>query len=61
MVTHHAPHTWSVPAASEGDPLTPTYASDLERLMGRSALWVYGHMHESCDYTVRGTRVVCNP
>lgn len=61
VVTHHAPHPRSVPAAYEGDPLTPAYASDLERLMGRSALWVHGHMHESCDYMVRGTRVVCNP
>ena len=25
------------------------------------ALWVHGHMHESYDYEVYGTRVVCNP
>lgn len=61
VVTHHAPHPRSVPAVYEGDPLTPAYASDLERLMGNSALWVHDHMHESCDYTVHGTRVVYNP
>ena len=27
----------------------------------RAALWVHGHMHESFDYEVYGTRVVCNP
>ena len=24
-------------------------------------LWVHGHTHDSFDYTVDGTRVVCNP
>jgi Icc-related predicted phosphoesterase len=25
------------------------------------ALWVHGHVHNSCDYRVGATRVVCNP
>ena len=25
------------------------------------ALWIHGHKHESFDYEVNGTRVVCNP
>ncbi len=25
------------------------------------ALWVHGHTHDSCDYHVGATRVVCNP
>jgi hypothetical protein len=30
--------------------------------MGPSAvLWIHGHTHESFDYVVNGTRVVCNP
>jgi hypothetical protein len=24
-------------------------------------LWVHGHTHDSFDYTLNGTRVVCNP
>ena len=24
-------------------------------------LWVHGHMHDSFDYAVNGTRIVCNP
>ena len=27
----------------------------------RAALWIHGHMHESSDYEIYGTRVVCNP
>jgi hypothetical protein len=30
--------------------------------MGPSvSLWTHGHTHESFDYVVNGTRVVCNP
>jgi hypothetical protein len=37
--------------------------SDAERLMGveRVVLWIHGHTHDSFDYTVGGTRVLCNP
>lgn len=61
VVTHHAPHPNSVPAKFLGDPLSPAFVSDLERMMGKSCLWVHGHVHASMDYQVRGTRVVCNP
>jgi hypothetical protein len=27
----------------------------------RVRLWVHGHTHDSFDYTIKGTRVVCNP
>jgi Icc-related predicted phosphoesterase len=45
------------------DLLTPVFASNLENLMDgdRPAFWVHGHMHESYDYGIYGTRVVCNP
>jgi len=63
VVTHHAPSSQSVHPRYAHDLLTPAFASNLENLMegGRSALWVHGHMHESFDYEVYGTRVVCNP
>lgn len=28
---------------------------------GRPALWVHGHTHDSCDYELGATRIVCNP
>lgn len=61
VVTHHAPHPQSVAPGYLGDQLTPSFVSDLDWLMGRSALWIHGHVHDSFDYVVRGTRVVCNP
>ena len=43
-------------------PTRGTYSSDMEDLMGSPVnLWVHGHIHDSLDFDVRGTRVVCNP
>ncbi|KQO27197.1 metallophosphoesterase [Acidovorax sp. Leaf78] len=61
VVTHHAPHPRSIPAGYAGHSLTPAYVSDLEHLMGNANLWIHGHTHESFDYEVNSTRVVCNP
>jgi len=63
VVTHHLPHARSVPARFKGDLLNAAYASDLSGVIdaGRPALWIHGHTHESCDYIVGDTRVVCNP
>ena len=63
VVTHHAPSVGSVHPRYANDLLTPAFVSNLEDLMdgSRIALWAHGHMHDSCDYGVFGTRVVCNP
>lgn len=61
VVTHHAPHPNSIPANFANDLLSAVYASDLTRLMGKSGLWIHGHMHHAADYHVNATRIVCNP
>jgi predicted phosphodiesterase len=64
VVTHHAPCELSLSERFRRAPghLNAAYASRLEPLMGPNvALWVHGHTHDSCDYEVYGTRVVCNP
>lgn len=61
VVTHHAPHEQSVPDEYKSHPLSPAYASDLSRLLGRSKLWIHGHIHFNADYMVGATRVICNP
>ena len=63
VVTHNAPSSQSVHPRYARDLLTPAFASNLENLMEgeRVALWAHGHMHESFDYEIYGTRVVCNP
>jgi len=63
VITHHAPSPQSIHPRFAGSLLNGCFVSDLERLMGadRVCLWIHGHTHDSFDYTVRGTRVLCNP
>ena len=39
------------------------FVSDAEHLIDgrRARLWIHGHTHDSFDYSVNGTRVLCNP
>lgn len=63
VVTHHAPSSLSVHPRFASDLLTAAFASSLEGVIDGSgiALWVHGHTHDSFDYDLFGTRVVCNP
>lgn len=63
VVTHHAPSPRSIHPRFDGALINAAYVTDLEHLLGtdRAALWIHGHTHDSFDYVVRGTRVVCNP
>jgi Icc-related predicted phosphoesterase len=63
VVTHHLPHARSIPSRFRGDLLNAVYASDLSQIIEEQQpeLWVQGHTHDSCDYHVGATRVVCNP
>ncbi len=61
VITHHAPHRSSVHPRFSQALTSAAFASDCSALMGRAVLWVHGHTHDSFDYNVRGTRVVCNP
>jgi len=62
VVTHHLPHARSVHPRYEGDLLNASFASDLSTLVREPVqLWIHGHTHESMDYQIDGTRVVCNP
>ena len=60
VVTHHPPHPGSIAPKFATHPLNPAFVSNLGDLMGRARLWIHGHTHAALDYTVRGTRVVCN-
>lgn len=63
VITHHAPHPGSIHERFKGSQLSPAFASDLTTLIERHQphLWLHGHMHDSCDYQVGNTRVLCNP
>lgn len=63
VITHHAPSRKSIHPRFVDSPLNACFVSDAERLIGadRAQLWIHGHTHDSFDYVVNGTRVVCNP
>ena len=63
VVTHHLPSPMSVHEKYEGDDLNRFFLCDVEDVIKEKQprLWVHGHTHESCDYTIFRTRVVCNP
>ena len=61
VITHHAPHPNSVHPRWAGNFVNAAFVSDLTRLMGKSALWLHGHTHDSFDFAVHGTRVIANP
>jgi predicted phosphodiesterase len=63
VITHHAPSTRSIHPRFESSLLNACFVSRAEHLLDsdRVRLWVHGHTHNSFDYTVNGTRVVCNP
>ena len=63
VVTHHAPFPRSIHQRFVNEPSSAAYASDLGWLIEKRApeFWLHGHVHDSFDYDVAGTRVVCNP
>lgn len=63
VITHHLPSQRSIAPRYAGSLTNAGFVSELESLMGaeRVQLWIHGHTHSSFDYTVAGTRVVCNP
>jgi Icc-related predicted phosphoesterase len=62
VVSHHAPHPLSIHSGYASDLLSAAFVSDLSALIdaGRPDLWVHGHVHESFDYRLGTTRVLCN-
>lgn len=63
VITHHAPSRRSIHPRFAGSRLNACFVSDAEHLAGadRALWWIHGHTHDSFDYDLHGTRVVCNP
>ena len=63
VITHHAPSPKSIHPRYADSLLNACFASNAEELVkaSRAKLWVHGHMHDSFDYRLGETRVVCNP
>jgi len=61
VVTHYAPSPQSS-SVFQGSLLGGAFVTDLENLIlkHQPELWIHGHTHENCDYTVGKTRVLSN-
>lgn len=63
VISHHAPNYRSVHERFAGSALNACFVSELEQriLAWQPAFWLHGHMHDSSDYLIGATRVLCNP
>lgn len=63
VLTHYLPSQKSVAPRWQGSPLNDFFVCDVEALIveRQPALWVHGHTHDSLDYQIGATRVLCNP
>jgi len=63
VISHHAPSELSISEKFKGSPLNVAYYEELFDLIYESnyKLWVHGHVHNSVDYMINNTNVVCNP
>ena len=66
VVTHHAPSVLSIPnefKTGAYSDVNGAYASSLEEDIfdTKPDVWVHGHIHQSQDYILGDTRIMCNP
>lgn len=63
VVTHYAPYPRSIHQRHVDAITSAAFASNLEDVIteGKPVLWVHGHVHNSFDYELDGTRILCNP
>lgn len=63
IVTHHAPSEKSVHKKYKDSTLNAAFVSNMDSFIKKSKvpLWIHGHVHDSFDYVLGNTRIVCNP
>jgi Icc-related predicted phosphoesterase len=63
IVTHHLPSYKSVAEKYKSSSNNASYSSDLDYFVAHVNIdyWFHGHTHNSCDYMIENTKVVCNP
>ena len=63
VITHHSPSAGSIHPRFADSLLNACFVSAAEHLLdaSRVQLWIHGHTHDSFDYRVNGTRILCNP
>ena len=63
LVTHFGVSWESIHPMYAGSSLNPYFYTDLEYIFAKYSVdyCIHGHTHSSIDYTLHGTRVICNP
>ncbi|WP_155322351.1 metallophosphoesterase [Desulfosarcina ovata] len=63
VVTHDCPSIKSIPERFRSHALSSAFASNMEGLIQKHQpkLWIHGHTHDSFDYKIGKTRILCNP
>jgi predicted phosphodiesterase len=63
VITHHIPSFQGSHSRWRGSPLNDFFICNMESLIAEKSpkLWVYGHTHDSHDFNIGGTRLICNP
>ncbi|MHB8370810.1 MAG: metallophosphoesterase [Leptospirales bacterium] len=63
VITHHAPSFFSAAPHYADSPISGAFSTDLSDLIMRTApaVWIHGHHHNTSDYRIGNTRVICNP
>jgi hypothetical protein len=59
-ITHFAPSAQSADPRYRHNISTAAFCNADDALLPHADLWLHGHLHCRHDYTVGGTRVVCN-
>ena len=63
VITHWAPSFRSGDVKFAGDLLNPYFTNNLEQFIEETKpkMWIHGHCHNSSDYMIGDTRILCNP
>lgn len=63
VITHMAPSLLSLSTKYDNDMTNYHYATELGNEIAGSEIdfWFHGHVHETKDYVIGSTRIVCNP
>ena len=63
VITHHVPSWKSISERYLNNPISKYFVCNLETMIMKRQpkLWVHGHTHDSSNYLIGKTHIVCNP
>ena len=63
VITHWAPSMQSSHPKYAGELINPYWCNEMDNFINtfQPKVWIHGHTHNSWDYTIGETRILCNP